>query len=139
MNTAIFSDINWLAVLSGALAFFFLGALWYSKLLFVKPWLAYLKIDPNNPDAKKGVAVIMLGSFVVIFIVCAIIAVLRAKLDIGGSMSGLKLGLTTGLLGVAAVSINYLYEQKPLGLYFINGGYFLVGNIIAALIICNWV
>ena len=139
MNTAIFNDINWLAVLSGALAFFFLGALWYSKLLFVTPWLNYLKIDPNNPEGKKGVGLIMFGSFVVIFLVSVIIAVLRSKLDITGSMSGVKLGLTTGLLGVFSVSINYLYEKKPIGLLLINGGYFLVGNIISALIICNWV
>jgi hypothetical protein len=139
MNTVIFSEINWLAVFVGALAFFMLGALWYSKLLFVKKWLEYLNINPDNPDAKKGMAVLMVGSFLMMFFISILIAVLRAKLDISGTPGGLKLGAVTGLLGSFAIFINYLYEKKPAGLFLINGGYALVGNIISALIICNWV
>ena len=33
---------------------------------------------------------------------------------------------------------NYLYEKKPLGLFLINAGYALAGNIIAGVIICSW-
>ena len=35
MDTSFFSDMNWLAVLVAAVANFMLGALWYSKALFV--------------------------------------------------------------------------------------------------------
>jgi hypothetical protein len=31
-------DINWLAVLAAAAASFLLGGLWYSPILFAKPW-----------------------------------------------------------------------------------------------------
>ncbi|HMD01313.1 MAG TPA: hypothetical protein VKH37_14235, partial [Ferruginibacter sp.] len=47
-------DFPWFAIFLGTLAYFTLGALWYSKLLFAPKWIAYNKIDVNDPKAKKG-------------------------------------------------------------------------------------
>ena len=41
MDTSFFSDMNWLAVLVAAVAYFMLGALWYSKALFGNAWIKY--------------------------------------------------------------------------------------------------
>ena len=32
-------ELNWLAVAASALAYFFLGAVWYSPVLFSKTWV----------------------------------------------------------------------------------------------------
>ena len=32
------STINWLAVIVGGVAYFALGALWFSNVLFARPW-----------------------------------------------------------------------------------------------------
>ena len=140
MNTSFLSDINWLAVLCAALAYFALGALWYSKALFAPKWLAFTGINPNNPDAGKGMAGIMTSSFVLMFITALGLALLQNRLQLtGGWMSGIKLGLLTGLfIATTAISISYLYEKRPTGLHMINGCYTIVGNIIAAIIICSW-
>ena len=140
MDTSIFDDINWLAVFCGALGYFILGALWYSKLLFATKWLSYVRIDPNAAEAKKGMGAIMLTSFILVMLASVSIALIRAKLGLeGGWMSGVKLGTITGLgLGATAISNSYLYEKRPFGLHLINGGYTLLGNIIAAVIICSW-
>ncbi|MEP6712227.1 MAG: DUF1761 domain-containing protein [Ferruginibacter sp.] len=139
MSTAFLNDINWIAVLCGALGYFALGAIWYSKVLFANKWLELTGIDPKNPGATKGMATVMIGSFVLMFLTAFGIAVLRSRLEITGWMSGVKLGLVTGLcFGAAAISISYLYEKRPTGLHLINGAYTVVGNIIAALIICLW-
>ena len=136
----LFDGINWIAVFLGALAYFALGALWYSKILFAPKWIAYTKADVSNPDATKGIAPLMVMSFIWMFITCVGIAILRSRLDLTVWQSGLKLGLLTGIcFGVAAISISYLYEKRPLGLHFINGGYTVLGNIIAAIIICSLV
>lgn len=138
MNT-LFTDFNWLAVFLGALGYFALGALWYSKVLFKNKWIAYTKVDSTNPEAKKGVGPIMLMSFIWMFITCIGIAILRSRLELDVWQSGVKLGLLTGLcFGMAAISISYLYEKRPVGLHLINGGYTVIGNIIAAVIICCW-
>jgi hypothetical protein len=136
----LFADVNWLAVIVAALAYFALGALWYSKALFAKRWISLTGVDVSNPDATKGMAPIMLMSFIWMFITCVGLAILRSRLDLHVWQSGLKLGLLTGIcFGVAAISISYLYEKRATGLHFINGGYTLLGNIIAAIIICCWV
>ena len=141
MNTEFIKNINWIAVVIGALSYFALGALWYSKVLFAKQWLLFTKINPKDPDATKGMGLLMFMSFVWMFITAVGIAILRDRIgDISGWLGGVKLGTVTGVcFGVSAISISYLYEKRPAGLYWINGGYTLLGNIIAAVIICSWV
>ena len=136
-----FDYLNWPAIAVAALAYFALGSLWYSPLLFVKKWIGYLKIDVNDPNAKKGMGLMFGGSFLLMFLQCLAIAIIAERIGIRGNgwMSGLKLGALTGCcLCAATVGVNYLYEKKPLGLFLINGGYAVVGNIIAAIIICCW-
>lgn len=139
MNISFLDYINWLAVFCGALGYFFLGALWYSKILFAAKWIAYTKVNAADPAAKKGMGIIMLSSFVLMFISSTAIAVLRSRLELEGWMSGLKLGLLVGVcIGAAALSISYLYEKRPLGLHLINGTYTILGNVIAGVVICSW-
>lgn len=135
-----FDYINWIAVIVAAVAYFALGALWYSKILFAPKWLAYLKIDPNDPEAKKGMGMMFGGSLVMMLIQCLAIAILNERLGlIGGWMSGVKLGAFVGCCFCSTtVAINYLYEKKPLGLWLINAGYVVVGCVIAGIIICSW-
>ena len=138
MITEIFKDINWLAVLVGTIGYFMLGAIWYS-FLFKNQWIAYNKIVIDNPDAKKGVGAIMFASFVMMFVTSVAIAFLAYRIGMWGWMSGVKLGLMTGIcFACTSMAINMLYEKKPLGLFFINGGYQVLGNIIAAVIIVCW-
>ena len=139
MNTVFLDYINWLAVTCAALASFILGAIWYSKILFARKWMAYAKLDMNSPDGKKGIGVIMGASVILVFITALGIAVLQSKPGIRGWRSGLKLRIITGLcFGAMSISVSYLYEKRPFGLHLIKGGYILIGNIIAAMIICCW-
>src|SRR5689334_16035276 len=99
-----FSELNWLHILVAAIAYFALGAIWYSAL-FGKRWVAYHNIDINQADAKKGVAAIMFGSFIWMFIVSAAMAVLVNRLGLTEAISGVKLGLLTGIcFSAAAIS-----------------------------------
>ena len=139
MSTTFLEGINWLAVLLGALGYFVLGALWYSKILFADKWIAYTRIDMSDPNLKKGVGAIMFMSFIWMFISAVGIAILKERMELSVWQSGVKLGLITGIcFGMASISISYLYEKRPMGLHLINGLYTILGNIIAAVIICSW-
>ncbi len=88
---------------------------------------------------KKGVAAVMFGSFIMMFVTSFAIAILAEKMQMHLWQQGLHLGLLTGLcFAFTSMAINMLYEKRPAGLYFINGGYQLLGNIIAAIIITVW-
>jgi hypothetical protein len=135
----IFSYINWLHVLVAAIAYFALGAIWYS-FLFQKQWIRYHNIDMNNPDGRKGVGAVMLMSFILMFLITVGLEILIYRAGItGGAISGVKLGLTTGVFfSAAAISITYLYLKRAIGLHFIDGLYHVVGQVIAAVILCAW-
>lgn len=67
------------------------------------------------------------------------IAILVNLIGLSGWMSGFHLGLLTGIcFTLTSIGVNMLYGQKPIGLFYINGGYQLLGNIIAAVIIYCW-
>jgi len=137
----LFDNLNWGAIAVGGLAYFALGSLWYSPILFSKKWIAYLKLDVNDPNAKKGMGLMFGGSFVLMLVQSLAIAIIAERLEIRGAgwMSGLKLGALTGCCFCATtIGVNYLYEKKPLGLFLINAGYAIIGNIISAIIICSW-
>lgn len=139
MNSTIFSNLNWLHIVVAAIAYFALGAIWYS-FLFQKKWIEYQNINTNNPDGRQGVGAIMFLSFIWMFIVSVGLAILIEKIPtVWGVLSGVKLGLTTGIcFSAAAISITYLYLKKPIGLHFIDGLYHVAGQIIAAVILCAW-
>lgn len=139
MNTEIFSTMNWLAILVAAIAYFMLGAIWYSKALFGSKWAALVGLNMNDPDKSKGMAKMMVGTFLLILVTCIGIAFLVTRIDLSLLMSGVKLGLITGIcFATTAVSISFIYESRPTGLYFIDCGYHLVGHIAAAIILVLW-
>jgi hypothetical protein len=139
MDSSILSNLNWLHILVAAIAYFALGSIWYSGL-FGQRWIGYHKIDINAADSKKGMAAIMTGSFVWMFVTTIGLAILISRLGItGGAMSGVKLGLLTGVcFSAAAISVSYLYVKKPMGLHFIDCCYHIVGQMIAGAILCAW-
>jgi len=140
MNTDFFANLNWLAILVASLAYFILGALWYSKVLFGTKWAAMIKLDMTDPNHSKGMGKMMLASFIFMLITCIGLAILIVKVNFDSNyIYGVKIGLLTGLsYASTAVSINYVYQRKPTGLYFINNGYHILGHIIAAIILVMW-
>ena len=138
MNTEILQHVNWLAVLVAGLAYFILGALWYTAL-FGKKWQSYNSALIADPNAKKGAGGIMFLSLILMLICAFGLALIVTRLNVSGWMPGLKLGIITGVCFAAtAVHISYLYEKRPLGLHLINGLYNVGGNIIVAIIITCW-
>lgn len=138
MNSETLHNIHWMGALLGGLGYFVLGALWYSPVLFAPKWIAYCKIDVNDPNMKKGVAATFIESLILMIITSICIAVLAHKLQTNGVVNGAKLGLFTGLgLGTTSLAISYIYEKRPFGLYLINGGYTVIGSMIAGMIICS--
>ena len=139
MNTELFSQMNWLAVLVATITYFMLGAIWYSKALFGAKWAAAVGMNMNDRDKSKGMAKMMIGTFVLILITCVGLALLVARMDLSVLPSGFKLGLITGIcFATTAVSISFIYESRPTILYFIDCGYHLAGHLIAAIILVLW-
>jgi hypothetical protein len=139
MNSELLSQINWLAVLVAAVAYFMLGAIWYSKALFGPKWASLVGLNMNDPNKSKGLAKMMVGTFILIAVACTGIALLVYRMDLFVFSSALRLGAITGIcFATTAVSISFIYESRPTALYFIDCGYHLVGHLVAAIILVMW-
>lgn len=113
-------EMNWIAILVAAISAFVLGGVWYG-VLFAKPWqrLALLsdeQLAASNPAKTYG------GAFLLSLIAAAVFALfLGPDPELGFALGA---GASAGLCWVAAsFGISYLFEQRPFGLWLINGGY----------------
>lgn len=138
MLTEILSNLNWLHVFVAALAYFALGAIWYS-FLFKNQWIQLSGVKMDDPNAQKGVAGVMFTSFVLMFVQTVGIAILEHQFMSTNLMSGLKMGAFVGIaFASTAIAINYLYNMKPMMLYVIDCGYQILGCAIAGAIMAVW-
>ncbi len=141
----ILGNINWLAVFVAALANFFLGALWYSKLLFAKPWAKeiYGVNDPSEIKAKGNMGFTMGMAFVMTFVTAFVVGVfmympdesimLKQRLMWGMGCAGL-----ISLLVGANTYKHYLFESKSFKLVLINVSHDVVCFLLMAVIMIYW-
>ena len=118
--------MNWLAVVVATLAFFAVGAIWYTAL-FGKIWQREVGLSEEQLAGGRNMMLVMGTCFVLEFIVCLTVGHMfdflepsdRAKMMI-------TLGLALGVMA-PAVGINYLYQRKSLTLFLVDAGHFLAG------------
>ena len=132
-------DINLLAVLVATIVFFALGALWYSPLLFAKPFMAAMGKTPEelmegfNPLRTYGSE--FLARLVTAYVLAHIINYAGA-LTIG---AGLQTGLWLWLGFVATSSLaTVTFEGRSFVLYSLSADYQLVGLLIMGGILAVW-
>jgi len=121
-------SLNCLAVIVVALIAFFLGGLWYSPLLFVKPWMAEMKMTSEQMKAKSGGMVKTFASaFLLTLVSTATLATLIQDHHSVTVLSGAKLGLFVGIGLVAArEGTNAIFEQRTMRHFLIVAGYDVV-------------
>ncbi|MBE0371033.1 MULTISPECIES: DUF1761 domain-containing protein [Pseudoalteromonas] len=126
-------ELNYWAVLLAALSTFMLGGIWYSSWLFGQMWMegcGLTELDLKNSDPKLIYGVAMCLSLVVSFSM----ALLLGKDPT--FWSAVVFGLLTGLGFVtAAFGISYIFEQRPLKLLLVNGGFHTVQFILNAVVL----
>lgn len=128
---------NYLAVLVAALAYWFLGAIWFTAL-FGKQWMALTGMTEQK--AKEGALLAYVGSFVMMFILGLIMSCWVDYYGADDAASGAKAGLWAWLGFVVTTGIiNGLFERTKPMLYVINYGYHLLGCVITGVVVAVWV
>lgn len=112
-------------VLAGAAAFFAVGALWYG-LIFSKPWQRAAGL--SNTQMKTGNSAAIFGlTFAFEVLIAMVLWHLIARTDPPAYVvMMMALGFAAGVM-VPAIGINYLHQRKPLALFLIDAGHFVVG------------
>lgn len=129
--------INYLAVIAAAVASFVIGGLWYSPLLFQKPWMAANRL--SDADLSRGGTGAIFGtSFLLALIMAANLAAFLAAPDTTlawGATAGALTGFGWVAPGVATIA---LFERRSWTYILINGGYWAVALTVMGAIIGGW-
>lgn len=136
-------NVNLWSVLVAAIATMVVGFLWYSPMLFARPWMIAMGYDPDDKpklqemqkSAGKSYAISFVASLVSAFILAKIIHI--ATVDT--ALYGMKVGFAIWLGFVTTVQLTAkLFGNQPTKLYLINTGYQLVCYLAMGAIIAVW-
>jgi len=132
----LLSSVSALPVLIATIIYFALGALWYSPVLFAKPWM---KIKNIPEDHEGGSPLLFAFSFLLQFIGVFSLALFIEALGIGGAVNGGLIGFFAAAGFVFSLSgATGLFSEVPLKLHLIDNGYHVAGLTMAGLIIGLW-
>jgi len=133
-------NVNYLAVLIAGVVIFLLGGVWYSKLLFARPWIALMGKTEDELRANAGPVPL---NFLIAFL-CGVVSayVLAAFLNHHQPPTlwrGAKIGAACWLGFTAPSSLaTAVFSQTPKKLWAINVGYDLVAYVLAGMILAYW-
>jgi hypothetical protein len=129
---------NHLAILASAVMQWLLGAIWYSPVLFAKPWSAMVGV--TRDAAKKNAMIVgmiasFVGSLVLSFILAHIILWSGAESAEWGALIGF---IAWAGFMAAPLSASYIYEGRPFKLFAINTGCWLVALLLSGGLLAVW-
>ena len=129
-------QINLWAVLAAGASSLVLGAVWYSPVLFARAWMRESGTSEEKARAANPAKTLGL-TFVLAVIGAAVFALFLGPNPAPGF--GAATGFSAGLCWVAgSFGINYLFEQRSLKLFLINGGYHTLQYTLIGLILGLW-
>ena len=138
-----FAGINFLAVFVAAIASMVLGFLWYSPMLFARPWTRLMGIDPNDKvklaEMQKGAGKLYGMAFVASVVSAFVLAKIIAISTVITILYGMKVGFAVWLGFVVTVQLTgVLFAKQPTKLFLINTGYQLVCYLAMGAILAKW-
>ena len=134
-------DLNWLAVLVAAIAYFAIGAAWYAPPVFGKIWMEAGGMVMPERDSRPGAAIYvtpLIGSV----LSAVALGLLAAVTGTDSMVEGIALGLVVAIgfaLPISLVTAQFETQKpKPMVWGAVNAGYHVVGNLVAAIIVAAW-
>jgi hypothetical protein len=132
--------VNYLTVLVSAVVVFVLGWLWYSPLLFFKPWMRARGMDPAAAMAGAkmpgGKLVIEFARcFVLSFVIFRFVSLLGIVRVIGAVHFGLSVWIGFPVLILVG---SVLWENTPWKVAAIHAGDWLVKLLVVPIIVVLW-
>ena len=138
-----FHHLNFLAVLVAAILTMLVGFLWYSPVLFAKPWMKEMGYDPNDKartaEMKKSAGPAYAGSLLASLLSAFVLALFLHWMRAEGARTGATTGFHVWLGFVATVQFTgALFTRQSKKLFAINTGYQLLCYLVMGAILGAW-
>ena len=134
----ILTHLNYLSVAVSAVVYFAIGAIYFNPKVLGTTWMQGHALSPPTEEEKKGMAKLMAITFVYCLISCIGIGCLVKIIHPSSWMLGAKIGLLAGGFASVGIAVSHMYTRKSFSLALIDGGYHLLGSVIAAVIQTMW-
>ncbi len=134
-------DVNWLAVLVAAVAVMPIGAVWYSPMLFSRPWLR--AIGKTEEDIRAGGGTPLPYLLVLAFVAWLVVAYVLSWIVDWADADTLVEGIAVGFLCwvgfvLTGMAVNTSFAGRGRSLILIDGGYLLLVFVVAGAIVGAW-
>ena len=132
-----FGDLNWLAVVVGAVAWYLYGAIYYAPPVMGKTWQKAAGVTlPDNYRPSPSLFILTFLAYLGTTIVIALLVAHSGVHDIG---DGLGLGSALGVgFGLFPALVVQLYEQKGSAYWLISGIYALISWMGVTALLAVW-
>ncbi len=135
--------INVWAVLVAAISSMVVGFIWYSPMLFAKPWTKLMGYDINDKakmdEMRKGAGKMYGLAFVASLLAAGVLRKIIMISTVHSAIYGIKVALAVWLGFVTTVQLtDAIFGKKPAKLYLINTGYQLVCYVVMGAILAVW-
>lgn len=131
----VVGEFNWLAIILATLAYYILGAVWFTPL-FGKAWDKSIGYERSNKE--KWPPIYYITPLVSSFVVTLATSFLIHALSIQSLTNAVALGVIAGLGYAASISVNNAVTPKvpyPLRHGSITGAYHVIGIIVVSVIL----
>ncbi|MBI4090805.1 MAG: DUF1761 domain-containing protein [Candidatus Komeilibacteria bacterium] len=127
-------------ILVGAVIFTVIGGIWYMPQVFGRVWMQ-LQFGSTElpPDRKKKAAKAMAASFVLALITCAVLRKLLLIFGVATPSEGVQYSLWLAIGFIIVPQYNdILFSGKPVKLYAITTGYYVVSLVLVGALYGWW-
>ncbi|MEY2828190.1 MAG: hypothetical protein RIQ33_48 [Bacteroidota bacterium] len=141
----------WWQILVATLAYWMVGSIWFTPKVFGKIWQKSHQLPELNDEAMKEamkkMPVMMVKSFLSSLLICTSLCYFMCSSNCCVQCTGpamcmpimmhnLKIALLLGIATIGgAMSMGYIYQQKPIAAYLVDIGYHVVSLIIASAVL----
>jgi hypothetical protein len=133
--------VSFLPLFVLAVCNFFMSWIWYSPVLFAKPWMKALGIDPRHTmtgeDKKKMPWLFLSGALASLLVVYGMMVIVHS-LKVTDFFSGLGAGMLIWAGFALTHSLNTLWEGRKPMVLAINNGLFLLTYALFGGILAVW-
>ena len=135
--------MHFLPPLVAAVAMFVIGGLWYSPLLFAKPWVKAMGLDINDKAKMDAIRKSAGSAYFQVFVVSLITALIFQRLFYFVHTPNALHGVHTAVIICFGTVVASKYTQKLFGqgnwtLFFIDSAYQLVSFAAMGAILGGW-
>lgn len=126
---------NWLAFVLALVVTQALGFLWYSNLLFAKPWMKALGKTEKQIRAQSNPNIYIysvVGAAVMLLVLSNVLRL--AGITETGAAIGVALMIWLGFVATSS-AMNTAFENRGWGLWAIDNGYHVVNAVVSAVIL----